>query len=307
MATGEIMKPIRGVVRTNLALLGILSIGLWSCRCNRERKETERLLTEAVQSYNQLQPKLTDLRTRLAGLRMEIEHLATEVPGGAELRAKYFGADEVLGVLDAKVKWLSGEIESAKHDPKKTRLVSLLKEIRKTKHDIWQVSDVALELVHGKARLQRLATLLKAPYQRQLSTGYQVKAAKDGVESHLIHFIEDSDKRVDGTTWFDFDRLRFVGGGTELDIKGSRSQLENVAQILRAYPAVKLKIGGYADRAPLAKLSTQRASAVKKALVQSGVNAHRLKTQGYGSRYPACRASSSEDCGARIAVLVTAK
>jgi outer membrane protein OmpA-like peptidoglycan-associated protein len=285
----------------------ILTWGGMTAGCNRERKETERLLTETVQSYNQLQPKLTDLKTRLGGLRKEVEDLANKVPGGPELRATYLNADEALGVLDAKVKWLSGEIQSAKYDLKKARLVSLRKEIRKTKGNLWRVSDVVLELMHRKARLQQLAALLKAPYEHQLSTGYQVKAAEEGVESHLIGFIEDPNKKVDTKTWFDFDRLRLVDGGTQLDIKESRSQIENVAQILRAYPAVKLKIGGYADGAAAAKLSTERASAVKKALVQSGVNAHRLKAQGYGSRHPTCRASDSEDCKARVAVLVTAK
>jgi len=282
--------------------------------CNRERRETEQLLTETVKSHYQLKPKLTELRVALGGLRKDVEDLATKVPGGPELRAKYYNADEVVGVLDAKVKWLSGEIESAKHDLNREHVVSLQDAIAKTRDDMGQVTKVVVELTHEKARLQRVAALLKAPYERELSTGYQVKAAKDGVESHLIDFIEDPGKEADKTTWFDFDRLQFAGEGADLDLQGSRSQLENVARILAAYPAVRLKIGGYSDNKGAAaanrKLSAQRAQAVRKALVQAGVNRERLEAEGYGSQQPVCPANDSGACRERhrpIAALVTAK
>jgi outer membrane protein OmpA-like peptidoglycan-associated protein len=282
--------------------------------CNRERRETEQLLTESVKSYDQLQPKLAELRSVLGGLREDVEDLATKVPGGVELRAKYFNADEVVGVLDAKMKWLSGEIASAKHDLKREQAVSLRDAIARTGDDMGQVSNVAVELTHEKARLQRVGALLKAPYEHQLSTGYQVKAAKDGIESHLIDFIEDTRKEADKTTWFDFDRLQFAGESADLDLQGSRSQLENVAHILTAYAAVRLKIAGCADNKGAAvssrKLSAQRAQAVRKALVLSGVNPERLEAAGYGSQHPACPANDSVVCWARnrcMVALVKAK
>ena len=293
--------------------LGLIAGGL-TAGCNRERKETQHLLTETVNSYDQLRPKLTYLKAELEGLRKDVEDLATKVPGGAELRSKYFNADEVLGVLDAKMRWLSGELESAKHQLKKDQVVSLQDAILHTADDMGQVNSVTIELKHERARLRRIAVLLKAPYEHRLPTGYQVKAAKDGVESHIIDFIEDANKKADKTTWFDFDRLQFAGGDANLDILGSRSQLENVVEILRAYPTVKLKIGGYADDKATAsankKLSAERAQAVRKALVQSGVNQDRLEAEGYGSQTRACSANDSEDCKARnrrIAVLATAK
>ena len=297
---------------------GVVLVALSMCwggvtsGCNREKRETEQLLTETVKSYDQLQPKLTELKAALGGLRKDVEDVAAKIPGGAELRAKYFTADEVVGVLDAKMKWLSSEIESAKHDLKRAEVVSLRDAIARAGDDMVQVSNVTVELTHEKARLQRVAALLKAPYERRLSTGYLVKAATDGVESHLIDFIEDANKKADKTTWFNFDRLLFAGEGADLDLQGSRSQIENVARILTAYPAVRLKIGGYTDNkgAAAAKLSAERARAVGKALIQSGVNPERLEAEGYGSHHPACPANDSEVCRARnrgIAVLVMAK
>ncbi len=298
--------------------MALIALSLFWCGvtvgCHRDRKRTEQLLTETVKSYDQLQPELTALKASLGGLRKDVEDIATKVPGGAELRAKYYNADEVAGVLDAKMKWLSDRIESARRDPRMAEVDSLRDAIAKTSDDMGQVSNVLVELTHEKARLERLAALLKAPYERQLSTGYVVKAATDGVESHLIDFIEDANKKIDKADWFDFDRLRFVGDSANLDFRGSLSQLENVARILAAYPAVRLKIGGFTDdrgtAAASKRLSTQRAQAVKKALVQSGANPARLEAQGYGAQHPECPANDSEVCRARnqcIAALITAK
>jgi outer membrane protein OmpA-like peptidoglycan-associated protein len=281
--------------------------------CNREGRETKRLLTEAIDARDQLETKLAQLKAALGGLRKDVENLAAAVPGGAELRAKFFHADEVVGVLDAKMKWLSGRIESATRDPKRAEVVSLLDAIARTRDDMGQVSNVIVELTHDKARLLRIGALLKAPYEQRLSTGYLVKAARDGVESHLIDFLNDAHRTADETTWLDFDRLQFSGEGADLDFQGSRSQIENVARILTAYPAVRMRIGGYADnqRAAVArKLTAERAQAVRKALVQSGVSPERLEARGYGSHHPVCPANDSEVCRARnrrIAALVTSK
>lgn len=282
--------------------------------CNRERREAEQILKETAKSHEQLWPRLAALKASLSGLREEVEDLAAKVPGGAELRSKYFNADEVVGVLDAKMKWLSGEIESAKHDLKRTEVVTLRDAIAKTGDDIGQVSSVIVELAHEKAHLHRIGALLEAPYEHQLSTGYRVKSAKNGVESHLVDFIEDNDKRANKTTWFDFDRLQFEGEGSDLDVQGSRSQIENIAHILAAYPTVRLRIGGYTDNkgasAANRKVSAERAQAVKRVLVQSGVNPERLEAAGYGSKHSVCPASDSEICRARngrIAALVIAK
>jgi len=296
-----------------LVALSVICSGM-TAGCNREKKETKQLLTDTVRSYQELHPKLTELKATLRGLHKDVEDLATKVPGGSDMRSKYFNADEVLGVLDAKMKWLSGEIEAARRDLKKDQVVSLRLAVAQTADDMGQVNKVVVELMHERGRLRRVAALFKAPYEHRLSTGYLVKAANDGVESQLIDFIQATDKKADRSSWFVFDRLMFAGAGADLDILGSRSQLENIVQILRAYPDVKLKIGGFTDSkgavASNKKLSTARAEAVRTALVQSGVNADRLEAEGYGPLHPLCPANDTEECKARnrrVAALVTAK
>ncbi len=152
------------------------------------------------------------------------------------------------------------------------------------------------------------------PFAKALSTGVEVKGNAQGVEARLITFIEDAAQAVDKTTWFDFDRLTFASGSTELDMEASKDQLANIVEILKAFPAAKLKLGGYTDNDGAAdankKISQQRADAVVKSLVDLGVASDRLEAEGYGPEFPVCPANDTPECKAqnrRIAVRVTAK
>jgi outer membrane protein OmpA-like peptidoglycan-associated protein len=152
-----------------------------------------------------------------------------------------------------------------------------------------------------------------APFTKALPGGASISGNATGLESELIGFLE-SGKPVDKTTWFNFDRLTFKTGSAELDLEKSKEQLGAVAAILKAFPKVSLKVGGYSDNQGAAaanlKLSAARAAAVAKALSAQGVAAARLSPEGYGAAHPACPANDTDECRAknrRIAVRVTAK
>ena len=117
---------------------------------------------------------------------------------------------------------------------------------------------------------------------------------------------------MDKETWFDFDRLLFQTGSSKLKPE-SQEQLENVAAILKAYPKVKVKIGGYTDNTGDSvanlKLSTERAESVRKSLEELGVEASRLSSEGYGEEHPVASNDSEEGRAKnrRISLRVTEK
>ena len=146
----------------------------------------------------------------------------------------------------------------------------------------------------------------------KLISGDTINIPELGIERKLIGFITDSSKVVDKETWFSFDRILFETDKATLRPE-SMDQIKSIAAILKAYPNVELKIGGYTDNTGEAKhnqqLSTERANAVMNAIVGMGIPSARLKAEGYGSQYPVADNSTEEGRAKnrRIDVRVTKK
>jgi K(+)-stimulated pyrophosphate-energized sodium pump len=153
---------------------------------------------------------------------------------------------------------------------------------------------------------------LGAKMDKALSSGVTLNIPENGIESNLLKFIEDKSKAVDKTTWFDFDRLTFETGKASLKPE-SAEQLKNIAEILKAYPEVNVKVGGYTDNQGDAnanlKLSSDRASAVKAELIKLGIDDARLESEGYGVEHPIASNDTEEGRAAnrRTSVRVTKK
>jgi outer membrane protein OmpA-like peptidoglycan-associated protein len=136
--------------------------------------------------------------------------------------------------------------------------------------------------------------------------------APNGIERRLVSFIDDKGRRVDKETWFTFDRLAFETGSANL-APASAPQIRNIAEILRCYPTVNVKIGGYTDntgdQAANKRLSQARAETARQAIVRQGIEPTRIEAEGYGQEHPI--ASNETDDGRqrnrRIDVLVTKK
>lgn len=118
---------------------------------------------------------------------------------------------------------------------------------------------------------------------------FELNLPEFGVENKVISFIEDKNKVVDKTTWFSFDRLLFETGSAKLKPQ-SEEQLNNMAQILKTYPNVEIKLGGYTDNVGDDKmnldLSQKRAESVKAALVAKSIAVSRISPEGYGETHP---------------------
>jgi K(+)-stimulated pyrophosphate-energized sodium pump len=147
--------------------------------------------------------------------------------------------------------------------------------------------------------------------RRTLSSGVDLNIADRGVEDNLLRFIEGNEP-VDKETWFNFDRLTFETGRATLKPE-SQEQLKNVAEILKTYPNVNVKIGGYTDNTGDANanlnLSNERAASVKAELVTLGIAANRLESEGYGAEHPVASNETAEGRAQnrRISIRVTKK
>ncbi|MEQ1931103.1 MAG: DUF937 domain-containing protein [Parvularculaceae bacterium] len=139
---------------------------------------------------------------------------------------------------------------------------------------------------------------VRTDFSRDLG-GFLLRGAADGVESKLITFIDSGTAPcTDAQCWFTFDRLTFESGSARLDMARSREQIANIAEILKAFPGIQLKIGGYTDNTGSSEanmtLSQQRAEAVVAAVSALGVDATRLVGEGYGPQFPIAD-NASED------------
>ena len=123
----------------------------------------------------------------------------------------------------------------------------------------------------------------------RLPDGTALKAPARGVEGRLVAYLNDESTAVSDETWFDFDRLLFDTGNAALQ-PPSQAQIGNIAAILKAYPRVKVRIGGYTDNsgdpAENLKLSQDRADNVVAELARLGVDPSRMEAKGYGDDHP---------------------
>jgi outer membrane protein OmpA-like peptidoglycan-associated protein len=72
---------------------------------------------------------------------------------------------------------------------------------------------------------------------------------------------------------------------------GAQRSIDKLAEFLKAYPRRNVLIEGHSDNTGAedfnVKLSQQRADAVRDRLIAQGVSAQRIRTRGYGPKFPA--------------------
>ena len=135
--------------------------------------------------------------------------------------------------------------------------------------------------------------------------GKMIKGYANGMEASMITFLKSdsyknaADDAALKENWYDFDNVNFkIGSATELEA-GSEGQIQNLAEILKAYPDAKIKIGGYtdmtADAAKNKALSQQRADFIKSELGKLGVAAQVVGAEGYGSEFAKVPATASNE------------
>jgi OmpA-OmpF porin, OOP family len=135
---------------------------------------------------------------------------------------------------------------------------------------------------------------------------------KNSPEARLLALIQNPAEPSGLKSQVDFRDLLFdSGSATPLPEAGVH--LDNIADILKAFPNVHLEICGYTDNegseAQNLRLSWQRAEAIKRELVARGISSDRLTAEGFRDRNP--MADNSTEVGRvrnrRVALQVTQK
>ena len=147
---------------------------------------------------------------------------------------------------------------------------------------------------------------------RKLKNGERLMIGENSIENKIVDFAEANDGSAKQSDWLTFDRIYFEPGKTSLT-SNSDQQLQNIAAIMKSYPSVFLKLGGYTDntgeRSTNKVISTQRAESCQNALLALGVDKSRLAAEGYGASNPI--ADNSTEAGKaqnrRISVKVMVK
>ena len=138
------------------------------------------------------------------------------------------------------------------------------------------------------ANMRELWGDLGTYFNKVLPDGTTLKIPQEDVEKKLIEYME-SNNNDKGTENFTFDRLLFKKNSSELDA-ASKEQLNNIVEIIKAYPQINLTLEGYTDTTGSDefnnKLSQDRADSVRQVMTELGANGDRIKAIGYGSANP---------------------
>jgi len=141
-----------------------------------------------------------------------------------------------------------------------------------------------------------------------LPGGAEIKAKAGSFTDKFTKFL--GDKGGDLDTRFTFDGVTFDTGSANLTTS-SKSQIQNLANVMKAYPSVNIRLEGHTDNTGNAAsnkaLSNQRALAVKNALGQSGIAANRVEAVGLGQEKPVAdnTTEAGKDQNRRVDVYIT--
>lgn len=120
-------------------------------------EEIKKLADSANQSLEGLKPLLASLNAKFDSLHKQFDPLPPDLPEFGETRSRFYAGDEGLGRMNAKLPWLSGQLDSAVKSGDGARLQELSKSIARTYDDVKEVDQLALELLHEVMPFTRMA------------------------------------------------------------------------------------------------------------------------------------------------------
>lgn len=130
--------------------------------------------------------------------------------------------------------------------------------------------------------------------EHKLPDGRTIRVAEGGCEDCMLKYLQSDAYRKAtneelSKNWIQFDKIDFMHDSETALAGNSMEQLGNIAAILKNYPDVRIRIGGFADktgtRAVNYEISKKRAEYIKSILVKDGIPADRISTEGFGKEF----------------------
>lgn len=130
--------------------------------------------------------------------------------------------------------------------------------------------------------------------EHKLPDGRTIRVAEGGCEDCMLKYLQSDAYRKAtneelSKNWIQFDKIDFMHDSETALAGNSMEQLDNIAAILKNYPDVRIRIGGFADktgtRAVNCEISKKRAEYIKSILVKDGIPADRISTEGFGKEF----------------------
>jgi len=149
-------------------MIGVLGASLAGCHKDAPQKATpvvvkkspaeiKQLADSANQSLEGLKPLLGALNAKFKSLHEQFDSLPTDLPEFGMTRGKFYSADEGLGRMNAKIPWLSDQIDAAVKAGDGAALEEISESIKRTYGEIPEVDQLAMELLHEVMPFTRLA------------------------------------------------------------------------------------------------------------------------------------------------------
>jgi OmpA-OmpF porin, OOP family len=144
--------------------------------------------------------------------------------------------------------------------------------------------------------------------QLELPGGRKIGVAEGTFNYNIARFL--AGKPTNPNRTFTFENLTFDTNSARITAR-SQPNVTDLTEVMRAYPSLQIRIEGHTDNigdaARNRRLSAERATAVKTALVAQGIAAGRIGTQGFGSAKPAApnRTEAGRQKNRRIDVAIT--
>ncbi|MFP7654530.1 sodium-translocating pyrophosphatase [Chryseobacterium proteolyticum] len=137
----------------------------------------------------------------------------------------------------------------------------------------------------------------------KLNNGKTISLGENSRLFEMYNSIKNKNQSVlDPNHWYTIENLYFESGSSDLKA-GSDAQLANLAELLNAFPGLRIKLGGYTDDTgnpdSNKKLSNLRAQTAKLKLLEMGIPSDRVEAEGYGSQFPVCEENDTDECKAK--------